>query len=164
MAIVGKQEETGKKRDLTKIRILKHTFMICCHQKTISHNSHRKSVSDDIGSKVSVPVVVSPTKTKEEDHCILIIDPKFKKQFEILNPTYPYEALIRTLPNIFVGSELKLERSIHVIVSEMTKVFSEHKKFIPPWRMLDATIERWKPLIRDFENKIEDNITVVGST
>jgi uncharacterized protein (TIGR01615 family) len=54
--------------------------------------------------------------------CVLV-DPKFKEQFEIAHPTPRYAELLEEVPACFVGSEERLVALVELLCSEMSAAF-----------------------------------------
>ncbi len=53
----------------------------------------------------------------------MLVDPKFKEQFEIAHPTARYAALLDEVPACFVGTEERLVALVELLCSEMSAAF-----------------------------------------
>ncbi len=53
----------------------------------------------------------------------MLVDPKFKEQFEIAHPTPRYAALLEEVPACFVGTEERLVALVELLCSEMSAAF-----------------------------------------
>lgn len=53
----------------------------------------------------------------------VLVDPKFKEQFEIAHPTARYAALLDEVPQCFVGTEERLVALVELLCSEMSAAF-----------------------------------------
>lgn len=53
----------------------------------------------------------------------VLVDPKFKEQFEIAHPTARYAALLDEVPPCFVGTEERLVALVELLCSEMSAAF-----------------------------------------
>ena len=53
----------------------------------------------------------------------VLVDPKFKEQFEIAHPTARYAALLDEVPACFVGTEERLVALVELLCSEMSSAF-----------------------------------------
>lgn len=73
----------------------------------------------------------------------LIVDVDFQAQFEIARPTQQYEAALKILPPVFVGSASKLKKILE-FMSEAAKVsLKQNHMHLPPWRTLDYMSSKW---------------------
>lgn len=73
----------------------------------------------------------------------LIVDIDFRSQFELARPTPEYEELSNSLPSIFVGTELKLEKIISLVCSAAKQSLRERGLHIPPWRKASYMHSKW---------------------
>ncbi|KAL3504365.1 hypothetical protein ACH5RR_034206 [Cinchona calisaya] len=73
----------------------------------------------------------------------LIVDIDFRSQFELARPTPEYEELTNSLPSIFVGTELKLEKIISLVCSAAKQSLRERGLHIPPWRKASYMHSKW---------------------
>lgn len=53
----------------------------------------------------------------------ILVDPKFREQFEIAHPTASYEALLQRVPQFFVGTEARLVHVVELLCAEMSAAF-----------------------------------------
>jgi len=71
------------------------------------------------------------------------VDVDFQAQFEIARPTQQYEAALKILPAVFVGSASKLKKILE-FMSEAAKVsLKQNHMHLPPWRTLDYMSSKW---------------------
>ncbi|GLU16579.1 hypothetical protein SLE2022_330060 [Rubroshorea leprosula] len=73
----------------------------------------------------------------------VIVDLDFKSQFELPRPTATYTELINFLPQIFVGSEEKLGKTIPLLCSAAMESLKEKDLHIPPWRKTAYMQSKW---------------------
>ncbi|XP_010025564.2 uncharacterized protein LOC104415872 [Eucalyptus grandis] len=73
----------------------------------------------------------------------LIVDVDFKSQFEVARPTQSYKELTDTLPSIFVGDEVKLNRIISLLCSAAKESLRERGLYLPPWRTTTYMLSKW---------------------
>ncbi|CDP18292.1 unnamed protein product [Coffea canephora] len=73
----------------------------------------------------------------------LIVDIDFRSQFELARPTPEYEELSNSLPSIFVGTELKLEKIISLVCSAAKESLRERGLHVPPWRKARYMHSKW---------------------
>ncbi len=89
----------------------------------------------------------------EESSDRYIVDIDFQAQFKIARPTQQYEAVLKSLPTVFVGTSTKLKRFLE-IMSDAAKVsLKQNAMHIPPWRTLDYMSAKW---FSNFERKSKD--------
>lgn len=79
----------------------------------------------------------------------LLVDPKFKEQFEIAHPTERYTELLAALPDFFVGTENRLITLVELLCSEMSAAFQTTGSVQPlrasslqPWHLLSVKESR----------------------
>lgn len=73
----------------------------------------------------------------------LIIDIDFRSQFELARATQTYKQLWNSLPDIFVGTEEKLEKIITLLCSAAKDSLRESGLHIPPWRKTAYMHSKW---------------------
>jgi uncharacterized protein (TIGR01615 family) len=89
----------------------------------------------------------------EESSDRYIVDIDFQAQFKIARPTQQYEAVLKSLPTVFVGTSTKLKRFLE-IMSDAAKVsLKQNAMHLPPWRTLDYMSAKW---FSNFERKSKD--------
>ncbi|XP_018816376.1 uncharacterized protein LOC108987813 isoform X1 [Juglans regia] len=71
------------------------------------------------------------------------VDMDFKSQFELARPTPTYKELTETLPQIFVGTEDKLNNIISLLCSAAKQSLKERGLHIPPWRTTAYMQSKW---------------------
>lgn len=73
------------------------------------------------GSRVGLAQPYGTTAVQMPYHAgVIIVDPELREQFDVANPTSRYEALVGTLPRVYVGAEERLP--LVVEVSRATKL------------------------------------------
>lgn len=73
----------------------------------------------------------------------LIVDMDFKSEFELARPTESYKELNDILPNIFVGTEEKLDKIISLVCSAAKKSLKKMGLHVPPWRKATYMQSKW---------------------
>ncbi len=101
------------------LRTLRHTFIVCTGYQR--------------GSE--------PILFKEP----LILEPRFKEQFVIAQPTSGYAQLLQMLPVAFVGTIGRLETAVRLLADQVALVFQQTGRSLPPWRSAEALLSRWCP-------------------
>lgn len=81
-----------------------------------------------------------------------IVEPHFREQFEISQPTARYGGLLAMLPAVFVGTAAELLPLVQLLCSEMTLAFEQHGLSLPPWRQSKSLLSKWLPSkLRDYD-------------
>ncbi|KAM5562435.1 hypothetical protein ABKV19_017584 [Rosa sericea] len=73
----------------------------------------------------------------------LIVDMDFKSQFELARPSPSYKELKDILPDIFVGTEEKLDKVISLVCSAAKKSLKKMGLHVPPWRKATYMQSKW---------------------
>ncbi|XP_062024653.1 uncharacterized protein LOC133740726 isoform X2 [Rosa rugosa] len=73
----------------------------------------------------------------------LIVDMDFKSQFELARPSPSYKELKDILPDIFVGTEEKLDKVISLVCSAAKKSLKKMGLHVPPWRKAPYMQSKW---------------------
>lgn len=76
-----------------------------------------------------------------QHHCL--IDPQFRDQFAIGQPTDQYLVIWEAVPEEFVGSALRLQSLVNALSTEVALVYEEQGLPLPPWRKSHAVLGRW---------------------
>lgn len=74
-----------------------------------------------------------------------IIDPKFREQFEIAQPTKRYARIMEAVPEDFVGTEEQVEAVVGLLCAEIATAFKQQGASLPPWRQAAAMLSKWRP-------------------
>jgi len=72
-----------------------------------------------------------------------LVDPHFRDQFRIGQPTESYKSILQVMPPEFVGSPLRLQALADVLCTEIAEVYREQKLPLPPWRKSGAMLSKW---------------------
>jgi len=70
---------------------------------------------------------------KERPEVPYIVDPLFKEQFELSKPSATYSAILRLLPQEFVGTAQRLIPLVQCMCAEMAASFESQGLALPPW-------------------------------
>lgn len=73
------------------------------------------------------------------------VDPAFKEQFKIPQPSAAYEALLELLPSEFVGTSSRLVPLVQNLCAEMVVSFEANGLTLPPWRRAASMLTKWLP-------------------
>jgi uncharacterized protein (TIGR01615 family) len=74
-----------------------------------------------------------------------IVDPFFKQQFEVSQPSSAYAAALALVPEVFVGTSSRLVPLVHTLCAEMAASFEAMRLTLPPWRRASAMLSKWQP-------------------
>jgi uncharacterized protein (TIGR01615 family) len=75
----------------------------------------------------------------------LLIDPRFKEQFEIAHTTPRYQHLLATVPVEVVAPPARIAEAVNILCAEMALAFHQCGVPLPPWRQVGAMITKWQP-------------------
>ncbi|CAG9464586.1 unnamed protein product [Pedinophyceae sp. YPF-701] len=81
--------------------------------------------------------------TEAEAPGTLIVDPAFKTLVRVAHPTPEYERVLDGMPDVFVGSPQRLERTMAYLSTFVRSSFAANGTDVPPWRRLGSMLERW---------------------
>eukprot|EP00878_Enallax_costatus_P002300 GHUV01002475.1.p1 GENE.GHUV01002475.1~~GHUV01002475.1.p1 ORF type:complete len:344 (+),score=116.81 GHUV01002475.1:340-1371(+) len=102
---------------------------------------------------------LSVTGTDEYKETELIVDPNFKEQFEIPQPTATYRAVLNMVPQEFVGTASRLVPLVQLLCAEMAASFEAMSLTLPPWRRAQSMLSKWLP-----SRSRDISISTTGST
>ncbi|KAF6254133.1 hypothetical protein COO60DRAFT_352674 [Scenedesmus sp. NREL 46B-D3] len=75
----------------------------------------------------------------------LIVDPLFREQFAIPQPSATYQALLELIPMEFVGTASRLIPIVQCLCAEMGASFDSKGLTLPPWRRAQSMLSKWLP-------------------
>jgi uncharacterized protein (TIGR01615 family) len=75
----------------------------------------------------------------------LIVDPLFREQFAIPQPSAMYQALLELVPLEFVGTASRLIPLVQCLCAEMVASFESKGLTLPPWRRAQSMLSKWLP-------------------
>lgn len=74
----------------------------------------------------------------------LIIDIDFRSHFEIARAVASYDAILNSLPFIYIGSMSKLKRILQIMVDAAEFSLKQNSMPLPPWRSLTYLQAKWE--------------------
>lgn len=80
-----------------------------------------------------------------EQNSTLLIDPRFKDQFEIAHTTPRYQHLLSMVPFEVVAPPARIAEAVNILCAEMALAFNHCGVPLPPWRQVGAMISKWQP-------------------
>eukprot|EP00877_Chromochloris_zofingiensis_P006603 jgi/Chrzof1/2196/Cz11g06010.t1 len=80
---------------------------------------------------------------------LYVVDPCFKDQFKLANPTPYYTSLLSVLPDLFVGAAEDLAPLVEFLCAEMKVAFLVSGGQCPPWRQASFMMTKWLPSAAD---------------
>ncbi|CAD7695996.1 unnamed protein product [Ostreobium quekettii] len=75
----------------------------------------------------------------------LIVEPAFRDQFAIANPTREYENMLNLAPDCFVGASEDLLGAVDLLCAAMRVAFLTTGRAVPPWRRRKSLASKWAP-------------------
>ncbi|KAF3781732.1 hypothetical protein EJ110_NYTH36053 [Nymphaea thermarum] len=79
----------------------------------------------------------------------IIIDVDFRSEFEVARCTRHYAAILRNLPEVFVGRQDRLRRLVTVVSDAAVKSLRRKGMHVAPWRRPEYMLRKWfSPVVR----------------
>ena len=75
----------------------------------------------------------------------LIVDPRYRDQFIVAASTPAYDALLASIPPVFVGCAARVASLTEALCAEMAAAFASRGVALPPWRRPAAMLTKWRP-------------------
>lgn len=101
----------------------------------------RSSPNVPSGEHTFLDVVEKKGKGKESVR--VIIEVKFRAEFEVARGSEEYEKLLRRLPEVFVGKAERLEAVIKLMCSAAKKCMRQKRMHLGPWRKQAYMHSKW---------------------
>lgn len=73
----------------------------------------------------------------------LIVDIDFRSHFEIARAVESYDAILASLPVVYVGSQARLEQFLQAMVEAAKFSLKQNSMPLPPWRSLAYLQSKW---------------------
>lgn len=86
-----------------------------------------------------IDVIINDDREMER----LIVDVDFPAQFEIARPSQQYEAALKILPAVFVGSPTKLKQILQFMSEAAKASLRQSDMHLPPWRTFVYMSSKW---------------------
>lgn len=86
-----------------------------------------------------------------------IIDIDFRSHFQIARAINPYNAVLQSLPTVFVGTSTKLKQLLRIMVEATTYSLEQNSMPLPPWRSLPYLEAKWESPCQRFVSRPADN-------
>lgn len=91
----------------------------------------------------------------------VIIDIDFRSHFEIARAVESYDAILDSLPVIYVGSWAKLKQFLQVMAEAAKSSLRQNSMPLPPWRSLAYLKAKWQSKCERVQNpERENNVNV----
>lgn len=74
----------------------------------------------------------------------LIIDIDFRSHFKIARAIASYDAILNSLPAIYIGSTAKLKRLLQIMADAAKFSLKQNSMPLPPWRSLPYLQAKWQ--------------------
>jgi hypothetical protein len=75
----------------------------------------------------------------------MIVDPYFREQFSLHQPTARYSALLSLLPEEYAGRPSALRSIVELLGREIQLACSSKGTSLPPWRATKSMLSKWFP-------------------
>lgn len=87
--------------------------------------------------------VVMETKSGKKGPVRLVIELRFRPEFEMARGSQEYNSLVSCLPEVFVGKPEKLRGVIKVMCAAAKKCMKDNKMHMAPWRKHKYMQSKW---------------------
>ncbi|KAJ4978673.1 hypothetical protein NE237_009453 [Protea cynaroides] len=94
----------------------------------------------------------------------LIIDVDFQSHFEIARAVESYDAVLNSLPVVYVGSLSRLKQFLQVMVEAAMSSLKQNSMPLPPWRSFAYLQAKWHSAYQRKLNPDEQIIQEIGSS
>lgn len=145
--LVCKPEGSDCKGGCVKRFIVKH-LKVAGYDAAVCKSKWLSSGRVPGGEYEYIDVVFDDDSVEER----LIVDVDFQAQFEIARPTQQYEAALKVLPVVYVGSASRLQRILEIMSEAAKESLKQSDMHLPPWRTLDYMSSKW---LSTFERKVD---------
>ena len=71
------------------------------------------------------------------------MEPNLREQFEMPRPSPLFRSVLAALPDVFVGTEARLETLVTWLAERVRDAFAAAEMALPPWRQPAALLARW---------------------
>jgi uncharacterized protein (TIGR01615 family) len=115
------------------LRNLRHSFLAV----TLSGSSNSNNTA-------AAAAVAAPSATASAP-CTVLVDPRFREQFEIAHPTPRYARILAEVPAELVAPADRLSKAVELLCTEMAVAFAATGTPVPPWRQAAAMMSKWQP-------------------
>lgn len=120
-----------------------------------------------LGDHEYVDVVVKSNIGSSER---LIVDVDFRSHFEIARAVESYDAILSSLPVVYVGSLARLKQFLQIMVDAAKYSLRQNSMPLPPWRSLAYLEAKWQSKYdrklslekQDIEYSISDHEQCIG--
>ncbi|KAF8402918.1 hypothetical protein HHK36_011010 [Tetracentron sinense] len=92
----------------------------------------------------------------------LIIDIDFRSHFEIARAVKSYDAILNSLPVVYVGSLPKLKQFLQVMVEAARSSLKQNSMPLPPWRSLAYLKAKWHSAYQRMPH--QDGMSINGTS
>lgn len=125
------------------LRNLRHSFLAV----TISNNSHHHHIHTTISDLHSTAGATKTASIATSAHAtrIVLVDPRFRDQFEIAHSTRRYANILKAVPDEAVATPDRLSKAVQLLCTEISFAFAEAATPLPPWRQTTAMLSKWQP-------------------
>jgi uncharacterized protein (TIGR01615 family) len=126
------------------LRNLRHSFLAVTLSGSSSNSNDNNTMAAAAAGK-SQAFNTNLAAASSTAPCTVLVDPRFREQFEIAHPTPRYERILAEVPAELVAPPERLSRAVELLCSEMALAFAATGTPVPPWRQAAAMISKWQP-------------------
>jgi uncharacterized protein (TIGR01615 family) len=116
------------------LRNLRHSFLAVTLNGSSNNNEAAASAA-----------LTNNSTTASASPCAVLVDPRFREQFEIAHPTPRYARILAEVPAELVAPADRLSKAVELLCAEMAVAFAATGTPVPPWRQAAAMMSKWQP-------------------
>ncbi|KMZ60375.1 hypothetical protein ZOSMA_5G02420 [Zostera marina] len=128
-AVVGSLRESGYNAGVCKTRWKNNL----ANGLTAGSYEYIDVIGDPLSSS-------SSSSSSEERY---VVDLEFAAEFEIARATEEYDAVVKELPDIFVGKADQIKQAVKIIAEAVVTSMRSKKMHVPPWRKARYMRAKW---------------------
>jgi len=119
------------------LRNLRHSFLAVTLNGSSNSNNTATAAASALTNNATASASASP--------CTVLVDPRFRDQFEIAHPTPRYARIVAEVPSELVAPADRLSKAVELLCAEMAVAFAATGTPVPPWRQAAAMMSKWQP-------------------
>ncbi|KAK9830187.1 hypothetical protein WJX72_010189 [[Myrmecia] bisecta] len=130
------------------VRLLAEALCALSYHAELQTQDPAESVSRPVGRRCLenlhhnfIRVINDSAAVPQRD---VVVEPRFKEQFQIAHSTPAYDALLQAVPLDFVGTSTRLRALVELLCAEVAAAFQEQDRPLPPWRKLSSVLSKWR--------------------
>ncbi|CAH8361474.1 unnamed protein product [Eruca vesicaria subsp. sativa] len=134
VAKIMDKNKSVKRKDVTR-KIVNEGLLSLHYDSSICKSKWDKTASFPAGDHEYIDVILGEER--------FVIDVDFRSEFDIARQTSGYNALLRSLPFVFVGKPDRLSRIVSLVSDAAKRSLKKNGMHLPPWRKVEYMRSKW---------------------